>query len=1073
MLDALSRIFLGSVRRQLVLGMTLFLAATMSLLVWGTVKRAETTMVEQLTSHSFAMSRSIALTSSVWMAARDYSGLQELLNAQRNYGELRHAMILDKTGRIVAHTQIEHVGQFFHDLPDTPSESVLHGARTIKITTPIMLDKHHVGWVQTATSLDMGYGQLLDIRKQGIAFALLSILGGGLLAILVGHRLTRKLYLIQSAADAVQAGEGSARAVVTGCDEPSRLARQFNQMLDILDQDKIELNRLKQAVEASAEAIFIVDAEGIIRYVNPAFSSMTGWAAQDLEEQTPRILKSGRMPESVYAEMWQTLNDAKIWRGRILNRRKGPPVLPIAGQAQAPDPLLFWVDATITPILDKRKIIGYVAVERDITQQIALEEEQRFRIESAESRVRISTLLSAQGDLRERMLSVLTYLVSLPEMHVQNKAGLFLVQGNSTLNLFVTHGNFSDEFLHKEQSVPLGECLCGRAAASGELLVSDDCFCDPRHEHTFAGMAHHGHYIVPLLNGHVVEGVLFLYTDPYPSSSEPRLEMLRRIGEILGMAIARDRLQQEILKSRNTAELLAQSKSEFLANMSHEIRTPMNAVIGLSQLALDKNVPGEVRDYLEKINTSAESLLRILNDILDFSKIEAGKLAIENTNFSLGAALDNLRDLFFLRAEEKSLDFHIEVDPAIPDHLVGDALRLQQILSNLLGNAIKFTSRGSVILRLQLIEAEKSQVSVRFQVSDTGIGISGEDQAKLFQPFSQADSSITRRFGGTGLGLTISHRLLQLMGSDFLVESTPGKGTTISFDLLLGIASKDLHNEVNRRHGERKAGVLSSDLRERGETLRNHHVLIAEDNRINQQVVKEFLQLSGVTVDLANDGQEALQLLERNVYDAVLMDVHMPVMGGVEATEHIRGQERYAGLPIIALTAGVTQEERERCKASGMNDFVAKPVNPEELIGVLCYWIMRGTHLAKEPQPAHIEMPQQESALPDLPGFDLTNLMAMVGGDENIVVQLLRTLHEDSATTLAEVEARISENNLEEARKLVHAIKGSSGNLGATRLHAAAEALEKLLKQGKLDQEVYAKFRQAVLDTRQVLARLG
>lgn len=394
----------------------------------------------------------------------------------------------------------------------------------------------------------------------------------------------------------------------------------------------------------------------------------------------------------------------------------------------------------------------------------------------------------------------------------------------------------------------------------------------------------------------------------------------------------------QLREAKEFAERAAKLRSEFLANMSHEIRTPMNGIIGLSQLALNQPTTPEVRDYLEKVSSSAQSLLGILNDILDFSKMEAGRMNIENGPFDLDRVVDNLRNLFGERAEDKYLDFAIEIADGTPRDLIGDAMRLQQILSNLLGNAIKFTTKGHVTLKIGVKQIEESQAQLSFAVEDTGIGIAQEDLSKLFQPFSQVDGTITRRFGGTGLGLAISHKLLQLMGGDFQVTSQPGQGATFSFDLLLGIAAQAGVRETRRRV-KHEAGALEHELAQKGSALKGARIMVAEDNSINQQVVKEFLKLSGMEVSIANNGQEALDLLNQQGFDAILMDVHMPVMDGLEATKRIRANPDYADLPIIALTAGVTQEEREGSLSSGMNDFVAKPVNPEALIAALTKWV--------------------------------------------------------------------------------------------------------------------------------------
>ncbi len=403
----------------------------------------------------------------------------------------------------------------------------------------------------------------------------------------------------------------------------------------------------------------------------------------------------------------------------------------------------------------------------------------------------------------------------------------------------------------------------------------------------------------------------------------------------------RVKVEQELRESRDLAEQVARSKTEFLANMSHEIRTPMNGIIGLAQLALNLPTDPDLRDYLSKIYTSSHSLLSILNDILDFSKLEAGRMTIEHNPFDLDLVLDNLRNLFEEGANAKQLDFIIEIDPDTPRNLIGDAMRIQQIISNLLGNAIKFSEHGYVAIRIGFKKHETGGIILGFIIQDTGIGIAKEDLNKLFQPFSQIDGSVTRKFGGTGLGLSISQSLLRLMGGEFSISSQPNRGTSIRFELELDLAVQGSVKKISYR-ARLKEGELAQDLQKAGFNLQGIRVLMAEDNRINQKVVSEFLKFSGVEVFIANNGQEALDLLEQQEFDVILMDVQMPVMDGIEATRIIRTQTKYANLPIIALTAGVTQEEQESYYAVGMNDFVPKPVNPQMLITCLNNWVAKG-----------------------------------------------------------------------------------------------------------------------------------
>lgn len=496
----------------------------------------------------------------------------------------------------------------------------------------------------------------------------------------------------------------------------------------------------------------------------------------------------------------------------------------------------------------------------------------------------------------------------------------------------------------------------------------------------------------------------------------------------------------DMRQAKEAAEGLAQSKSEFLANMSHEIRTPMNAIIGLSQLAMNKEISAEIRDYLEKIYSSSNSLLGILNDVLDFSKLEAGRLTIDHSLFNIDVMLDNIRNVFVERAKEKHIGFKMDIAPDVPRDLVGDALRLQQVLINLLGNAIKFTERGEVAFKITVSQIDQSQARLLFCVTDTGIGMSAHDLDKLFQPFSQVDGSITRRFGGTGLGLAISHNLLQLMGSEFSVESSPGKGSRFSFELAL---------EVSPLSGRHKADITFIPIEEDlGKLLIGTRILVAEDNPVNQQVVREFLNLSGIIVEMANNGKEAIVLLENNVFDAVLMDIHMPEMDGFAATKLIRRQARFAGLPVIALTAGVTKEERERCKAAGMNDFIAKPISPKRLLSTLVKWIKPAGSMVRDAFAAEAIAKPRLSA-DELPDFDLHNLLVMLGNNRRLATQLLLDFMDSMKDLPEEIEAMIRVSDFDVAGELVHKIKGASGNIGAVRLHVASETLEAELKQGR------------------------
>lgn len=384
-----------------------------------------------------------------------------------------------------------------------------------------------------------------------------------------------------------------------------------------------------------------------------------------------------------------------------------------------------------------------------------------------------------------------------------------------------------------------------------------------------------------------------------------------------------------LIEAKEKAERFSTLKSQFIATMSHEIRTPMSVIIGFSEFALFEDDPKEIKAYLQDINAASTSLMGILQDILDFTKLEAGRVVIESLPFNLLDLLNTINSLFSGSAQQKTLDFVVNRDGAIPIELLGDKLRLQQVLTNLVGNAIKFTAHGTIKLELFLKKITPSDVQIMFSVTDTGIGISLEDQSKLFVEFSQVDGSQNRQYGGTGLGLAISKELVELMGGEITLVSKKGLGSTFSFILQF---------DINRTTSSIPY-LIPLKLPFANDTLKGHVILVVDDNDLSQKLIVKILEKLGIAAKIAATGQEALEMIEQFDFDAVLMDIHMPIMNGIEATQLIHQIAKYEHLPIIALSAGATEAERNNCISCGMVGFVSKPIDVEKLYAVLALWL--------------------------------------------------------------------------------------------------------------------------------------
>ncbi len=777
-----------------------------------------------------------------------------------------------------------------------------------------------------------------------------------------------------------------------------------------------ELRQLSMVVEQSSNTVVITDLNGTIEYVNPKFTQVSGYDRSEAVGKNPRILKSNATPAWVYEDLWSTLAQRKVWQGEFINRTK-------AGT-------IYYEQAHIFPLVDGEGVVThYVAVKDDVTEKRKIEAElgayrlhleelveaRTQELEQAHERIRLSEerfgyALDATQD-------------GLWDWNLQSRVG-YVNAAYSTM-LGYAPGELGHDIdsqllqlLHPDDGAVLSAFLGVHPQDSGS------------HEAEFRLRCRDGSYKWILSRGKVVQ-------------CDEHGQPLRAVGTHIDLS-TRKQLEMQFELAKNLAEAANRSRSRFIANMSHEIRTPMNAIIGMAHLVLKTDLTPRQRDYLQKIQGASHHLLGIINDILDVSKIDADKMVLEHIPFRLKEVIDNVTTLIAGKVAEKSLVLKIDIGDEVPPCLVGDPLRLGQILANYASNAVKFTEHGELAISVTRVQASAQDLVLRFAVRDTGIGLSAEQRARLFQSFEQADSSMTRKYGGSGLGLVIARRLAEMMGGGVGVDSAPGCGSTFWFTARFGRAEASLP-----AGGEPEVAPLP-DL----SSIAGARVLLVEDNELNQEVALALLHDFGLTVDVAANGEIALRKVQHTPYELVLMDMQMPVMDGLAATRAIRQLPGLHALPVIAMTANVMAGDRERCIEAGMNDHLAKPIDPAVLGAKLLQWVARPRRLSDRSPAAVGQVPRPPQAeltvlqrLAQVPGLDVAQGLRLVSGREALYRSLLARFVATQTDFSAGLEQAIAAADWPTAERMAHTLKGVSAQIGAGPLNALAVSLETALRQ--------------------------
>jgi PAS domain S-box-containing protein len=949
------------------------------------------------------------------------------------------------------------------------------------------------------------------------------------------------------------------------------LQRIQDELVSSREQIQESEQRVTTIIDSSPDAVVTIDNHGLIQTFNKSAETIFGYEADYIVGKNVKVLMPKRiaLEHDLYLEKYDPEKPSSIVGGQR----------EVEGCRRSGE--LFPLELKVSRVSEGGKDT-FIGLLRDITEQKELQAREQQAAREQRLLDRTAAVAAATDkfeDALQRILNMFCKTIDWPVGHVY----LAAPEGERLLPSAMWYLKDSDRFgpfrdLTERTEVTVGEGLPGKIAETKQPHWIFDLRKDanfPRNKLADKLGVQTGFGFPVVVRDRAI-AVLEFFTDALVESQESHLQLARNVGDQLARVYERREVSEELKRARDAADNANQAKGDFLANMSHEIRTPMNAIIGLSDLCLKTDLSSKQEDYLDKIHASATALLGIINDILDFSKIEAGKLEIESIPFEVDAVLENLATVVLVKTKEKGLELMFDRSPDVPSVMIGDPLRLGQILINLCNNAAKFTEKGEILVSINLAARKGDKVALQCTVRDTGIGMTPEQQGRLFQSFSQADTSTTRKYGGTGLGLAISKQLVEMMNGSIWVESEEGKGSTFGFDVELGVGK-----EIRKRVFEPTADVeglralvvddnatsreildnylrsftfetalttsaeealveiqncetpyelvlldwmmpgksgleLASDIKALGDKIKQPRlvlvsafhgseltekpgaeyidqflakpvspshlfdaimhafghemaetlgerrsrgtidlnlmepiygarILVVEDNEINQQVAQELLEQARLVVDVAEHGRRALEMLDEREYDCVLMDIQMPIMDGYTATGKIREDRRFDKLPVLAMTANATVEDRERSLEVGMNAHLNKPIDPKELYSALMTWIAPGDRQVPEVVNDLTQGHDDDSALV-IPGIDVDSGVARVGGNMNSYRKLLRKFVDNQAGAIDEIMSATEQGDNEAAVRAAHTLKGVGGSVGAAELQRLGGELESGLK---------------------------